>query len=158
MNYLKKVQIKQISAGRIMSDEPVSTPEKAVELMRNLINDSDREIVLVLTLDVRLQPINVSTVSVGTLSGSVVCAREVFKTAILSNASGIILAHNHPSGDVTPSPEDVQVTENIKKAGEILGIRLLDHIITTRNGMYSFRENGELTGNTEVAVLAAEKR
>ena len=70
--------------------------------------------------------------------------REVFKVAILSNAYSILLAHNHPSGDTTPSQEDLNITKRIKSASEIMGIPILDHLIIGSNGYYSFKENGEL--------------
>ena len=156
MYKLKKVRLKQVNDGALYSHDPVNTPEKAVEMMRDYLNDFDREAVMVLTLDSAMHPLNVSTVSVGALNGSLVVGREVFKTAILVNAAGIILMHNHPSGDLNPSREDREVTENMKKAGELLGIGLLDHIITSKRGMYSFKNQGQLDKNT-VAVIAAEE-
>jgi DNA repair protein RadC len=79
----------------------------------------------------------------GTLHSSLVHPREVFKAAILSNAAGFILAHNHPSGELTPSKDDIAVTERIKEAGDLLGIDLLDHIIVGDGKRYtSFREQG----------------
>ncbi len=156
MYKLKKVRLKQVNDGALYSHNPVNTPEKAVELMRDYLNDFDREAVLVLTLDSAMHPLNVSTVSVGSLNGSLVVGREVYKTAIMANAAGIILMHNHPSGNLKPSNEDHMITETMKNAGELLGIRLLDHIITSKCGMYSFREEG-LLSDCNTAMMAAEE-
>jgi DNA repair protein RadC len=81
-------------------------------------------------------------VSIGTLTASIAHPREIFKSAILKNAASIILSHNHPSGDPAPSREDTQLTERVAKAGEILGIKLLDHIIIAEHGNYSFSNSG----------------
>jgi DNA repair protein RadC len=83
-------------------------------------------------------------VSVGTLTSSLVACRDLFKSAILANAAGIIVSHPHPSGDPSPSQEDIRVTGRISTAGEILGIKLLDHIIIAELGCYSFSAAGRL--------------
>jgi len=88
--------------------------------------------------------IGMDVVSVGTLTQSCAHPRELFKAAILSNAASIILVHNHPSGDPAPSVDDAQLTARISKAGEILGIRLLDHIIIGELGSFSFANPGRL--------------
>jgi DNA repair protein RadC len=80
----------------------------------------------------------------GTLDASLVHPREVYKAAILANAANIIVAHNHPSGDPTPSPQDYAVTERLVRAGEILGIPLLDSLVIGRGVYYSMRDHGEL--------------
>jgi DNA repair protein RadC len=83
-------------------------------------------------------------VSVGLVNRTQVHPREVFADPITDRASGIIVAHNHPAGTLTPSKEDIEVTRRLKAAGETLGIKLLDHIIFNRKGYYSFLENGEI--------------
>ena len=80
----------------------------------------------------------------GTVSASIVHPRDIFKPAIENNTSNIIVIHNHPSGDETPSDEDIHVTEKLIKAGEIMGIPIVDHIIVTRETYYSFKENSRL--------------
>ena len=85
----------------------------------------------------------VDEVSVGSLNQSIVHPRELFKTALLSSAAAIILVHNHPSGDSTPSREDIEITRRIKEAGEILGVKLLDHIVIGSSYL-SFTERGLL--------------
>lgn len=107
----------------------------------NLLQDLEREVLTLLTLDLKKKPINVSVISMGTLNASLVHPRDVFKMAVLSNASAIIVAHNHPSGNVEPSEQDLQVTQRIQEAGALLGIELVDHIVIGENKYYSLREN-----------------
>ena len=93
-------------------------------------------------------------VSIGTLYSSLVHPREVFKTAILSNAASIILFHNHPSGDPEPSTEDTTITKRIKEAGTLMGIELLDHVIIGSEGrFYSMKEQGIIWGNGARVIL-----
>ena len=80
-------------------------------------------------------------VSVGTLNASLVHPREVFKTAIKESANSLILVHNHPSGDVSPSVEDLEITERLKEVGEGLGIKLLDHLVISKEGYWSWKED-----------------
>lgn len=88
-------------------------------------------------LDVKNRVIGIHTVSIGNLNSAIVSPREVFKAAILANAASIIVGHNHPSGDVTPSPEDIQVTTTLQQAGKLLGIEVLDHIIVGEEGAHT---------------------
>lgn len=111
-------------------------PMKAYKALRPLFKGLDREHFVVCCLDVKLKIIAVNVVSVGSLSLTVVHPREVFKPAILSNACSIILAHNHPSGDPTPSREDITMSQRLREAGEILGIKVLDSLVI---GASSFR-------------------
>ena len=121
----------------------VNIPLDAVHLVEDFLAYSDREKVVAICLDVKNQPTAISTISMGTLNSSLVHPREVFKTAILSNAAGFILDHNHPSGDLTPSKDDLNVTKRLKEAGDLMGIDLLDHIIVGDGKRYtSFREQG----------------
>ncbi|MHC9062782.1 JAB domain-containing protein [Nitrospira sp. CMX1] len=102
----------------------------------------DREQFLVCCLDAKNASIGVNIVSIGSLTLSIVHVREVFKSAILLNAAAIIAAHNHPSGDPTPSPEDRTLTTRLREAGDLLGIRLLDHLILGNDSLYSFADQG----------------
>jgi DNA repair protein RadC len=102
----------------------------------------DREKFIVLLLDAKHRVIGVNTVSIGSLTASIVHPREVFKPVIAGNAAAIILAHNHPSGDSAPSPEDVELTKRLREAGELLGIRVLDHVILGEGSHYSFVDAG----------------
>ena len=94
------------------------------------------------TLDAKNRLISRETVSVGHLTAALVHPREVFKAAILANAAAIALVHNHPSGDPEPSREDVEITRRLVKAGELLGIPVLDHVVVTRRGHVSIAERG----------------
>ena len=104
--------------------------------------EDDREVFCILNMKNNGQVINMNLVSVGTINASLVIPREVFKSSILANASAIIGLHNHPSGNVKPSKEDMIVTRKLQKCGQLLGIELLDHIIVggTNGKMLSFRE------------------
>lgn len=101
----------------------------ALEITRELLENAPQEYFLVLTCDTKLKPIALHVITIGTLDTSLVHPREVFRVAFLDNASSILLIHNHPSGEVAPSRQDVEVTERTKKAGELLGVDVLDHII-----------------------------
>jgi DNA repair protein RadC len=115
---------------------------KAVyEYLREKIGREKKEYFTVLCLDVRNNLI-VNEISVGTLNASLVHPREVFNQAILNHASHVVLAHNHPSGDLSPSEEDVITTKRLLDAGKILGISVVDHIIVARDGYFSFKEEG----------------
>jgi len=116
----------------------VSAPEVAGNFLRSYFEGLDRETVAVLLLNTKNNVIGLSTISVGTLNASLVHAREVFKVAILGSASSIILAHNHPSGDPSPSHEDTVITEKMERAGEVLGIACRDHLVMGDSEFYSF--------------------
>src|SRR4029434_9928578 len=104
----------------------------------------NREHFVILLLDQKNQVIGLNTVSIGSLTASVVHPREVFKPAILSNASSILLCHNHPSGDPLPSQEDRALTVRLFQAGKLLGIDVLDHIIVGEGKYFSFADEGLL--------------
>ncbi|TYO95504.1 JAB domain-containing protein [Desulfallas thermosapovorans] len=121
----------------------VKSPGDAADLVRNFIEDADREQFWIACLDTRHQPTALHAVSIGTLSQTVVHPRELFKAAIIANAAAVILYHNHPSGDPEPSRQDIEITERLVKAGEILGIQVLDHLVIGSNGKYvSLKERG----------------
>ncbi|WP_315080645.1 JAB domain-containing protein [uncultured Clostridium sp.] len=145
-NHAKRVNIvslKVIKESSVLySNRRISTPIEAVNLLRNLLEDCDREKMLVCCLNTKNEPTNISVVSIGSLNSSIVHPREVFKTAIVSNSASILIAHNHPSGNTTPSKEDINVTERIKKSGEIIGIKMIDHIIIGENSYTSLKEEG----------------
>jgi DNA repair protein RadC len=101
--------------------------------------DRDKEHFYVMHLDIRQRIKLVELVSLGTLTGSLVHPRETFRRAVLHGSASIIVAHNHPSGAVTPSDEDMKVTQLLLEAGKLLGINFLDHIIFTTSSFYSFK-------------------
>lgn len=114
----------------------------AAAALRPFFAGLDREQFLVCCLDAKNAIIGVNVVSIGSVTLSIVHPREVFKPAILLNSCGIIAAHNHPSGDPTPSAEDRTLTGRLRQAGELLGITLLDHIVLGDNRIYSFADQG----------------
>ena len=123
----------------------VTTPRDAARLASGLLVDSTVEKVLALHLNTKHGLIGVHVVSVGTLDGSLVHPRDVFKAACLSNAAGLILAHNHSSGDPTPSQDDRDLVARLHRAGGLLGVDLLDSIIVTdTDRYYSFKAAGAL--------------
>ena len=107
----------------------VKTPDDVAGLVRSRLKDKKKEHFLALLLDTRGQLIKVSEISVGSLDSSIVHPREVFKEAISASAASVIFVHNHPSGDPTPSEDDIKLTKRLAEAGEIMGIDVLDHII-----------------------------
>ena len=134
--------------GEVIMDRPQvrSSRETAALFRQHLGQDTDREYFLVGLLDIKSRIIGINTVSMGSLSASVVSPRETFKAAILCNAASVILAHNHPSGDSQPSREDRTLTERLVQAGEILGIKVIDHIILGdgTEAYFSFADEGLL--------------
>ncbi len=104
----------------------------------------EKEHFLTITLDGRSNIINTRVVHIGTLNQSLVHPREVFRPAIQDNAAGIIIAHNHPSGTLEASRADIQVTQRLKEVAKLVGIELLDHVIISKDGYYSFSDEGLL--------------
>lgn len=113
----------------------ISSPKEAAGLGQRFLEDIDREQVIVCCLDNKNQPVSVNVVSMGTLNSSLVHPREVFKTAILSNAANIILFHNHPSGDPSPSQEDISITKRIQNYWIISSLVLRIGSAVSRNGV-----------------------
>ena len=122
----------------------IHNPDDVVAILRDELLKADREKLVCIALNAKNVVVGIDFVSVGTLTASLAAPRELFKSAILLNAAAIILSHNHPSGDPTPSREDIQMTDRVSKAGEILGIKLLDHIIIAEQGSFSFSQSGRL--------------
>ncbi len=124
-------------------DKPlVKTPDEVVALVRGRLKGKKKEHFLALLLDTRNQLIKVSEISIGSLDTSIVHPREVFKEAISASAASIIFAHNHPSGDPEASEDDIELTKRLAKAGEIVGIDVLDHIIIGGKKYLSLKREG----------------
>lgn len=119
----------------------ITGPASVVDMVPDL-RISDREQVAVIYLSTPNHVLGVNICSTGSLNASLVHPREVFKPAILANSARIILVHNHPGGDCSPSNEDIKVTARIRDAGKLLGIELLDHVIVSASGYYSMQELG----------------
>lgn len=122
----------------------IRSPRDSYELIRTFIEESDREMFVLMCLDTKNQPTSIQVSHIGSLNASIVHPREVMKAAVLSNSASIIVFHNHPSGITNPSPEDIEVTKRLSEAGKILGIELLDHLIIGENSFLSFKEKGYL--------------
>lgn len=132
------VKIQMVKESSILYDvRRITSHEKSYKLFKDFLTDLDREQFMVACLNIKNEPTNITTVSVGNISSSFASPRDVLKTAILSNASKIILAHNHPSGDATPSHADKMITEKIKQAAKFFDIEVLDHIIIGEKQYYS---------------------
>jgi DNA repair protein RadC len=115
--------------------------ESAVyELVKDELAGSDREMLLSVMLTVKNDLIGVETVSIGSIISANIAPRDVFKSAILANAVAIIICHNHPSGSLIPSDSDIALTKQIVEAGELLGIKVLDHLIVSNQGYKSMRD------------------
>lgn len=146
--HLKRINVVSIKMVRessvLYNIRRISEPKDIVDLGKKFLDELDREELIVACLNAKNEVNSVNVVSIGSLNNSIVHPREVFKTAILSNAASIVMIHNHPSGDVTPSKEDKEITLRIKESGIILGIKLLDHIIIGNDAYYSFKEYGDI--------------
>ena len=128
---------KRLFAGK--KNDLILSPQKVWERCEDF-RSSKKEHFAIFFLDARSQEIKREVISVGTLTASLVHPREVFESAIKANAVSIILVHNHPSGDVDPSEDDIELTERLKKAGKIMGIKVSDHVIICSNDYFSFKK------------------
>lgn len=141
---LEQVAIRMVEQPPLYSKEPMNNPDAAIRVMNEFLSQMDRELFCIVNLQADLTPINMNIVSVGSLNEALINPREIFKSAILSNAHSMMLIHNHPSGNLTPSTSDIQTTARMQELGELMGISLVDHIITGRDGnYYSLRDKGE---------------
>jgi len=132
-----RVNVVTVEAPSTDSAAPTAQNPEHVAAIARAVLPTDREGFAVLHLDSRLRVRSIELVSIGTLDYTVVHPREVFKAAILQNAASIVLVHNHPSGDTTPSEEDQHLTDRIRKAGELLGIDVVDHVIIAGENHFS---------------------
>lgn len=121
----------------------ITSPEAVIDIAIHEIAEDDREIFFVLCLNTKNEVVGFHRSHVGQLDASLVNVREVFKSAILNNSRSIICFHQHPSGNVRPSAQDVDITKKLESAGKLLDIQLLDHIIVSFTGeYYSLKEHG----------------
>lgn len=133
----KLVREKELPYGK------VTTAEEAATLFHNLgLHDETEECAAIACFDCKGKTIGVHEVARGALTGCYISPASVFRRALLNNAASIILAHNHPSGDPTPSKDDIELTETLRKAGELIGIKVMDHIILGDGAYKSFKELG----------------
>jgi DNA repair protein RadC len=147
-------RVKVVREGRPKYCEVLSQPQNVYDFLKREIGNETREVFVAIFLNTKNVPLHWSLISIGTLSSSVIHPREAFApgvieqevsiNAVAHKAAAIIIAHNHPSGDPTPSPEDTTLTQRLVNAGEVLGIAVLDHLILGDTGYFSFKEEGLL--------------
>lgn len=141
VHLIREVAIRYVGAQRRIPAK-ITRPEEVAHYLRRRIRDDAREHFVAIYLDGRHRPIADSIVSIGTATASLVHPREVFQPAIAVGACALLIGHNHPSGDVTPSSEDLVVTKRLAEAGRLLGVTLLDHVVWERRGSFhSIRES-----------------
>lgn len=143
---IQVVNIRMVREPSLYSEDRITCPEDAVKVIAKDLATYDREVFAVLNLKSNGQVINLNICSMGTLDASMVSPREVFKSSILSNAAAFIAIHNHPSGSLSPSQEDKDVTRRLLECGDLLNIRMLDHVIVGGESarVYSFKNAGML--------------
>lgn len=139
---LDKVAVRLVEEPPLLSKEQLDTPEKVVKAFAEELKQYDREVIAIINMQTDSKPINITIASMGAVDGALANPRELLKAAILSNATGIIMLHNHPSGNLLPSQLDVRLTDKLKMVCDLIDVKLLDHIIVGReNEYYSFYEN-----------------
>lgn len=133
---------RRVHLKRMHNDFTIRTPDDAATLLMSDMSSLKQEHFVVLYMNVKNQVIHRQTVFIGSLNASIVHPREIFREAVKRSAASIICAHNHPSGNPTPSQEDIDVTKRIQQAGNVLGIELLDHVIIGDDQFISLKEKG----------------
>ncbi|MBQ9825926.1 MAG: JAB domain-containing protein [Firmicutes bacterium] len=144
---LKVVKIKLVRDGAIGKDRYITNPQEAIDIMCEELAEYDRELMCVVNLRSDMSVINMNISSIGNINSAIASPRDIFKSSILSNAAGILIFHNHPSGNLKPSKDDYNMTKRLVEAGQLLEVQVVDHIIVSsgpRKGYYSFKEHGEL--------------
>ena len=138
------VKIKMVKESSVKyENRRIKNPWDAYKIFNDYIDDSNKEMFVLMCLNNKNEPTHISTISIGSVNESIATPAEVFKVALLSNANKIMVCHNHPSGDPKPSEADRRITERLYDSGAIIGIKLLDHIIIGDDVYYSFKENNE---------------
>ena len=143
--FIPKVRLRQVRDGRVrFTVDRVTRPTDVYDAVRGWYRGLDREALGVLALDAQNVPIAFQIVSLGSLNTTRTHPREIFKLLVLVGANGFVLTHNHPSNCLEPSPEDLEFTRSIQRAGELIGIELYDHVVISDEGFSSLRERGLL--------------
>ena len=143
VSYLKRLE-KDLHIQLIKESKSVHNPESVYHNYLYKYRNKKQEHFIVLLLDCKNKIIKTHVATVGLLNSTQIHPREVFIEAIKRYSASIIIAHNHPSGNNDPSQEDLEITKKIKEAGEIMGIPVLDHVVFSKAGYYSMRENGQI--------------
>lgn len=129
MEKINQVSIRLVNERPLLSEEQLTSPEKVAMVVGDYVRDLDREALCVINFNTKLQPINFNLVSIGAVDTTIANPREILKSAILSNATNMMVLHNHPSNILEPSKEDVRTTSKLVEICNLVGIPLLDHII-----------------------------
>ena len=140
-NTINIVRVKLVREKDVIyGAKTITGPEELASIVKRFLADTDREVFLTVNFSTANTINSIHIVSIGSLDRAIVHPREVFKAAILSNANSIALVHSHPSGSLNPSPEDIQITKKLVQCGEILNIKVIDHIIVSDDRHVSFAE------------------
>ena len=143
--YIPMFQVRLVRDGSVTTDrKTVRSPKDAHQILQGYFADLPNEHFVALLLNTKNHVIALTPVSEGSLNASIVHPRELFQRAILGNCASVILAHNHPSGDPNPSPEDLELTRKLAEAGKLLDIAVLDHVILGDGSFVSLKERGLL--------------
>lgn len=135
---------KRMKQSTVMRKAKLSSPNDVVNFFSAELNESKVEKFIAVLLNTKNEIINWDVISIGSLNASIVHPREVFNRAIKRSAASLIVVHNHPSGHIDPSREDINITKRLFEAGQLIGIPLIDHIIIGRDKYYSFKEENQL--------------
>lgn len=141
---LDVVSIRLVKEAPIYSEQSFNKPEEVAAVMGECMCQFDREVVCVVNLSSDLKPINVHFASVGSLNEAMAHPRELFKSSILSNAASMMLIHCHPSGSCEPSEYDYATTKRMREAGDLIGLRMTDHLVMGERQFWSFTKNRRL--------------
>lgn len=144
---LEFVGIRLVKEKELLSEEIIKTPEQAIKILANELKYLDREVMLSINLNSQNQIINAHLVAMGTINKSLVDPKSIFKASLLSNASKIMLLHNHPSGNCTPSENDYFITKKIKECCNLFQMKLIDHIVIGKENYYSINCETEFEMN-----------
>ena len=144
MSYrLPRYRVALVREGSCLSEQKtIRSPEDVFAIIGQEYENSVVETAMMLALDTKNKVIGVFNISTGSLNASIIHPRDVFQRAILSNAASVILVHNHPSGDPTPSPEDIDLTRKLVEAGRVMDIAALDHVVVGEGRFVSIKERG----------------
>ena len=143
---LDMVSVRLVKDAPVLSGVKIVSPESAVEALGSVMSEIDREVLAVINLKADGIPINASFVSVGTINAALTEPRELLKASLLSNAANVIMIHNHPSGNLTPSKQDISLTNRMIEVFSLMGMPLLDHVIVggDNKSFYSMKQKGEV--------------
>ena len=146
---LDRVAVRLVEEPPLLSNEQLNNAGKVVQVLGEEIKQYDREVIGIINMHTDSKPINMTIASIGELNSALANPRELLKASILSNAAGIVMLHNHPSGNLVPSTKDILITDKLKMVCDLIDVELLDHIIVGRGREYfSFQEKNILPSNS----------